>query len=65
MSNAKELTAKQRDDLLRTLRARFEANLRRHPALEWTDRRYDTVFVFHNGGESYYAARGFRCSLTS
>lgn len=27
------------------------------------DRRYDTVFVFHNGAESYYAARGFRGSL--
>ena len=24
---------------------------------------YDTVFVYHNGAESYYAARGFRCSL--
>lgn len=28
------------------------------------DRRYDTVFVYHNGAESYYAARGFRGSLT-
>jgi Protein of unknown function (DUF4256) len=27
------------------------------------DRRYDTVFVYHNGAESYYAARGFRVSL--
>ena len=24
------------------------------------DRRYDTVFVYHNGAESYYAARAFR-----
>ncbi len=24
------------------------------------DRRYDTVFLYHNGAESYYAARGFR-----
>ncbi len=24
------------------------------------DRRYDKVFVYHNGAESYYAARGFR-----
>lgn len=24
------------------------------------DRRYDYVFVYHNGAESYYAARGFR-----
>lgn len=28
------------------------------------DRRYDTVFVYHNGAESYYAARGFRGKLT-
>jgi hypothetical protein len=27
------------------------------------DRRYDIVFVYHNGAESYYAARGFRGSL--
>ena len=29
----------------------------------FADRRYDTVFVYHNGAESYYAARGFRGSL--
>lgn len=27
------------------------------------DRRYDTVFLYHNGAESYYASRGFRGSL--
>jgi len=27
------------------------------------DRRYDTVFLYHNGADSYYAARGFRASL--
>jgi len=27
------------------------------------DRRFDTVFTYHNGAESYYAARAFRCSL--
>ncbi len=27
------------------------------------DRRFDRVFVYHNGAESYYAARGFRGSL--
>ena len=27
------------------------------------DFRYDTVFTYHNGAESYYAVRGFRCSL--
>ena len=27
------------------------------------DRRYNTVFAYHNGAESYYAARGFRGSI--
>ena len=27
------------------------------------DRRYDTVFLYHNGADSYYAARGFRGAL--
>lgn len=27
------------------------------------DRRYDTVFVYHNGADSYYASRGFRGKL--
>jgi hypothetical protein len=30
----------------------------------FADFRYDHVFVYHNGAESYYAARGFRGSLT-
>ncbi|MBN1158315.1 MAG: DUF4256 domain-containing protein [Bacteroidales bacterium] len=29
----------------------------------YCDRRYNTVFVYHNGAESYYASRGFRGSL--
>ncbi len=29
----------------------------------FADRRYDHVFVYHNGAESYYGARGFRGSL--
>ena len=27
------------------------------------DRRFDTVFIYHNGAESYYGVRGFRSSL--
>ncbi len=30
----------------------------------FADRRYDHVFVYHNGAQSYYAARGFRGLLT-
>lgn len=29
----------------------------------FADYRYGNVFVYHNGAESYYAARGFRGSL--
>jgi len=29
----------------------------------FADRRYNTVFIYHNGAESYYGARGFRGSL--
>ena len=29
----------------------------------FADRRYDHVFVYHNGADSYYGARGFRGSL--
>ncbi|MEH7302777.1 DUF4256 domain-containing protein [Neobacillus drentensis] len=38
-------------------------NIRRLGGALFCDRRYDTVFVYHNGAESYYAARGFRGSL--
>jgi len=27
------------------------------------DRRFGRVFIYHNGADSYYSARGFRCSL--
>lgn len=39
------------------------AEIRRRGGALFCDRRYDTVFVYHNGAESYYSARGFRCSL--
>ena len=39
------------------------ANIRKLGGAIFCDRRYDTVFVYHNGAESYYAARGFRGSL--
>jgi hypothetical protein len=39
------------------------AKIRKLGGALFCDRRYDTVFVYHNGAESYYAARGFRCSL--
>jgi hypothetical protein len=39
------------------------ANIRTLGGALFCDRRYDTIFVYHNGAESYYAARGFRGSL--
>ncbi|MEG0775321.1 DUF4256 domain-containing protein [Clostridium sp.] len=38
-------------------------NIRKLGGAIFCDRRYDTVFVYHNGAESYYAGRGFRGSL--
>lgn len=39
------------------------AGIRQLGGALFCDRRYDTVFVYHNGAESYYAARAFRGSL--
>jgi hypothetical protein len=39
------------------------ADIRKLGGAIFCDRRYDTVFAYHNGAESYYAARGFRGSL--
>jgi len=36
------------------------ASIRELGGAIFCDRRYDTVFTYHNGAESYYAARGFR-----
>ena len=39
------------------------ADIRKLGGALFCDRRYDTVFLYHNGAPSYYAARGFRGSL--
>ncbi|HEY6062667.1 MAG TPA: DUF4256 domain-containing protein [Chitinophagaceae bacterium] len=39
------------------------AGIRKLGGAVFCDRRYDQVFLYHNGAESYYAARGFRGSL--
>lgn len=39
------------------------ANIRKLGGALFCDFRFNTVFVYHNGAESYYAARGFRGSL--
>lgn len=37
--------------------------IRKHGGAIFCDRRYNHVFTYHNGADSYYAARGFRGSL--
>ena len=39
------------------------AEIRKLGGAVFADRRYNTVFIYHNGAESYYAARGFRACL--
>jgi hypothetical protein len=39
------------------------SNIRKLGGALFCDRRFNTVFLYHNGAESYYAARGFRSSL--
>ena len=39
------------------------ADIRKLGGALFCDRRYDTVFVYHNGADAYYAVRGFRGSL--
>lgn len=38
-------------------------NIRKLGGALFADFRYDTVFIYHNGAQSYYAARGFRGCL--
>ena len=38
-------------------------NIRKLGGAIFADRRYDHVFVYHNGAQSYYGGRGFRASL--
>ena len=39
------------------------ANVRKLGGAIFGDRRYDRVFIYHNGADSYYGARGFRGSV--
>jgi hypothetical protein len=50
-------------DLKTSSWVRTPAAVRKLGGSLFCDRRYDTVFVYHNGAQSYYAARGFRGSL--
>lgn len=38
--------------------------IRKHGGAIFGDRRYEHIFIYHNGADSYYAARGFRGCLS-
>jgi len=61
MGNKKELPPEVRIELLKTLKN--PAEIRKLGGAIFCDRRYDHVFVYHNGAESYYGGRAFRGSL--
>lgn len=50
-------------DLTTSSWVKTPADIRELGGALYCDRRYNTVFVYHNGAESYYAARGFRGAL--
>lgn len=56
----RELQSLGKFDLKTSSWIKTPANIRALGGAVFCDRRYDTVFLYHNGAESYYAARGFR-----
>jgi hypothetical protein len=59
----KELQALGKFDLKTSSWVMTPTAIRKLKGAIFCDRRYDTIFTYHNGAESYYAARGFRGSL--
>lgn len=57
------LQARGTFDLKTSSWVKTPANIRKLGGALFCDRRYGHVFLYHNGAESYYAARGFRGSL--
>jgi len=58
-----ELQARGEFDTKTTTWVKTPADIRKLGGALFGDRRYGRVFIFHNGAESYYSARGFRGSL--
>ena len=56
----RELQKLGKFDLKTSSWVKTPADIRKLGGAIFCDRRYDTIFVYHNGAESYYAARGFR-----
>jgi hypothetical protein len=56
----RELQKLSEHDLKTSSWVKTPGNIRKLGGALFCDRRYNTVFVYHNGADSYYAARGFR-----
>lgn len=56
----RELQKLGKFDLKTSSWVKTPAGIRKLGGALFCDRRYDTVFLYHNGAPSYYAARGFR-----
>lgn len=56
----RELQKFGRFDLKTSSWLKTPAEIRKHGGAIFGDRRYEHVFVYHNGADSYYGARGFR-----
>ncbi|MGE7926690.1 DUF4256 domain-containing protein [Lysinibacillus xylanilyticus] len=59
----RELQKLENFDMKTSSWVKTPANIRKLGGAIFCDYRYETVFVYHNGAESYYAARDFRGSL--
>ncbi|HNQ15187.1 MAG TPA: DUF4256 domain-containing protein [Pyrinomonadaceae bacterium] len=59
----RELQKLGKFDLKTSSWVRTPERIRKLGGAVFCDRRYDTIFLYHNGASSYYAARGFRGSL--
>jgi hypothetical protein len=59
----RELQTRGEFDLKTSSWVKTPADIRKLGGAIFCDRRYGHVFVYHNGAESYYGARGFRASL--
>jgi hypothetical protein len=59
----RELQKLEKFDMKTSSWIKTPAEIRKLGGAVFADFRYGTIFVYHNGAESYYAARGFRGSL--